>query len=78
MDDLTTTNGSGIAAIIFLVLYAAVLLFIFIFWVKMLINAIRRDFGGNSSEKLIWVLVILILGPLGAIIYYFMIKRKQA
>ena len=40
------------------------------FWVWMLIDCVQRDFG-EGSEKVIWVLVIVFLGILGAIIYYF-------
>ena len=47
----------------------------FIFWVWMLIDCIQRDFG-EGSEKVIWVLVIVFLGIIGAIIYYFIGRPK--
>ncbi|MEI6327200.1 MAG: PLD nuclease N-terminal domain-containing protein [Candidatus Roizmanbacteria bacterium] len=42
------------------------------FWVWMLIDCIRRDF----NDKLLWVVVLLFGQGLGAILYYFMVKKK--
>ena len=41
-----------------------------IFWIVMLVDAIRRDFS-DSTAKIIWVLVIVFTHLLGALIYYF-------
>ena len=41
-----------------------------IFWVVMLVDAVRRDFH-DSTVKLIWVLVLVFTHFLGAVIYYF-------
>lgn len=63
---LAQTRGGGQFAI----LPCAVLLIgllLFAFWLWMLIDCLTRDFTGN--DKLIWVLVLLLLGPLGALIY---------
>ena len=43
------------------------------FWA--LIDILRNDFRGNNT-KLIWVLVVLLAGPLGAILY-FVIGRQE-
>jgi len=42
-------------------------LVVFIFWIWMLIDCIQRDFEGNG--KVVWLLVILLLGFIGALIY---------
>jgi hypothetical protein len=44
-----------------------------IFWIWMLIDCISQPM--ESTEKLIWVLVIIFLHLLGAVLY-FVIKRK--
>lgn len=44
-----------------------------IFWLWMLIDALTHD----HKDKLIWVLVILIIQFLGAILYYFIVKRAR-
>lgn len=47
-----------------------------IFWVVMLIDLIKRTFK-NENEKLVWVIVIVVAGWVGALIYYFMIVKKK-
>lgn len=48
----------------------------FVFWIIMLIDAIKRDYD-KSDDKIIWILVIVFIGIIGAIIYYFVVKRKD-
>ncbi|OGG14834.1 hypothetical protein A2773_07070 [Candidatus Gottesmanbacteria bacterium RIFCSPHIGHO2_01_FULL_39_10] len=46
-----------------------------IFWILMLIDAIKRDYT-DKNDKILWVLVIIFASFIGALIYYFMIKAK--
>jgi len=46
---------------------------LFIFWLWMLIDCLKRDFK-KDYEKIAWVLVMIFLHILGAIIYYFVVK----
>ncbi|HZV36348.1 MAG TPA: PLDc N-terminal domain-containing protein [Verrucomicrobiae bacterium] len=48
----------------------ALIIFAFIFWIWMLIDAIGNN-RLSSSQRIVWVLVILFLHGLGALIYYF-------
>lgn len=41
-------------------------LLLFTFWLWMLLDCLTRDFPGN--DKIIWVMVVILLGPLGALI----------
>ncbi len=64
---------------VFLFLFAPVFVFVIAFWLWMLIDCLKRPddmfkFGGNNA-KLIWILVIIFTGFIGAVIYYFLIKR---
>ena len=59
--------GIGLVAVLFLVGILA-----FVFWLLMVIDAIKRDI----EHKPIWILVLLLTGLIGAIIYYFAVKRK--
>jgi hypothetical protein len=52
------------------------LLIISIFWIWMLIDCAKRNFTG-SNDKVIWILIIIFTGIVGAIIYYFIVKRKK-
>ena len=47
-----------------------------IFWIFMLVDSIKRKYK-NSDDKIIWGLVVVLLGVLGALIYYFVVKRKS-
>ncbi len=56
------------------VIFALALLAV-VFWIWMLIDAIQNP-ALNGTEKVVWVLVILFLHFLGALIYYFVGRRK--
>jgi hypothetical protein len=60
------------AAIILVVVALAVLLF----WLKMLVNAIVRPM--DNTQKILWVAVMLFVGWIGAIVYYFVVYRKRS
>lgn len=45
-----------------------------ILWVLMLIDCIQRDFS-KPDDKIVWILVVVLTGWIGALIYYFMVKR---
>jgi hypothetical protein len=67
----------GVSEIIF-ILFVPVFVFVIVFWLWMLIDCLKRQddmfkFGGNNA-KLIWILVIIFTGLIGAAIYYFLIK----
>lgn len=67
--------GKGIGVV--LILAAAILL---VFWLWMLIDCLKRPDDkfaiGGKDAKLIWILVIIFTGLIGALLYYFLIKRK--
>jgi len=50
-------------------------LLLFVFWIWMLIDAIKNPALSNT-EKIVWVLVILFLHFLGAVIYFFAGRRR--
>ncbi len=53
----------------------------FIPWLWMLIDCLKRPDDkfaiGENYAKLIWVLVIVFTGLIGALLYYFLIKRNE-
>ena len=65
---------SFLAGIRFLALAGITVLFIF--WLFMLIDCLRRDFP-RDGDKIAWVIVIIFLQILGALIYYFVIRLKS-
>jgi hypothetical protein len=70
----TTADGAGGAGL-FAGMGAVVILFWIIgialtfFWIWMVIDAATSNMQGN--EKVVWVLVVVLLGWLGALIYFF-------
>ena len=61
--------GGFIALVVWLVL-AAISLAGLLFWVWMLIDAIRNK-SLSDNERIVWVLVIIFVNLLGAVIYFF-------
>jgi len=58
-----------------ILLFLIIGLFLFIFWICMLVDAIQRKFKG-SNDKLVWVLVLIFTNLIGAVIYYFVVYSK--
>jgi ABC-type Co2+ transport system permease subunit len=61
---------------VFSVIMGIVALAAFAFWIWMLIDAIRRTPSAGNT-KLIWILVIILAGVIGALIYFFVQKPKN-
>jgi hypothetical protein len=73
----------GIGAIIVVLLFFLIPAVIFclviasiIFWVFMLVDVVNRKFK-QESDKTLWLLVVILTGLIGAIIYYFQIKKSD-
>lgn len=62
--------GLGLGIGLFLVFFA-VAIWMTVFWIMMLVHAAKYDI----KDKVVWILVIVFTGIVGAIIYYFVIKR---
>ncbi len=46
------------------------------FWIWMLIDCITKD-TDQGNNRLIWVLVIVFTGAIGALIYFFVRRQKR-
>ena len=69
--------GALIGGMVFLVLlFIALAVFLFVFWIKMIIDCAKRNFKAEN-EKIVWILVIVLLGFLGATVYYFAVKADD-
>jgi hypothetical protein len=60
---------SGVFGLLFGLLFFVIGVLAFVFWIWMLIDAIKNE-RLSSTEKIVWVLVIIFLHALGALIYY--------
>jgi uncharacterized membrane-anchored protein len=71
---------AGVWAVVFVILlflvFFVLAILAFVFWVIMLVDTIQRKFK-NENDKIVWILVIVLVGIVGAIIYYFIVKRED-
>ena len=65
----------AIGFMFFMLIIVILLVLGLIFWIAMIIDCTKRNFK-KDSEKIVWILVLIFLGILGAVIYYFVVKRK--
>ena len=70
----------GIGVVIFLafliILAVIIGILAFVFWILMLIDSAQRNFK-NENDRIVWVLIIIFVGIIGALIYYFVVKNKD-
>ena len=67
------SGTGGITLIVVIALFVIIGILSFIFWIWMLVDCAKREF----KDKLVWIIVIVITQIIGALIYYFVIKRKN-
>jgi hypothetical protein len=66
------TLPMDLLGILFAILFIGIWVGVIIFWIWMLVDAIKRPSEGFA--RLPWILLIVLSVPLGAIIYYFAVK----
>ncbi len=75
--------GGGIVAgmICLWAFFVAIWIFLFVVWIIMLIDCAKRkpeEFpGGGENTKTIWLVIVILTNGIGAIVYYFMVKKKM-
>jgi hypothetical protein len=47
----------------------------FVFWILMIVDCTKRRFK-HDADKIVWILVIIFTYIIGALIYYFVVKKK--
>ena len=63
------------ASIFVSIIRLVVVLGIMVFCIYVLVDILKSEFT-NSINKVIWLILVLVTGPLGIILYFF-IGRKQ-
>lgn len=64
----------GMFTIMFLFFALAVALFVF--WVWTIVDCVQRKFD-NNNERLVWILLIVLLGLIPSVLYYFLVMREN-
>lgn len=62
--------------IFFEIIVSLVIIGLLVFWIIMLINAVKKDYN-NENDKIMWLLILLFTGVIGAFVYYFVEYRKK-
>jgi hypothetical protein len=62
--------------ILFALVLFPIALAAFVFWICMLVSAIQNK-GLSDTERIVWVLVVILLHILGAILYFFLARPKR-
>lgn len=78
-DPAPVAAASGVAALVFFIVwgfFAIASLALFVFWIIMLIDVLKRTNWKQESDKTLWILLVLLLGWIGAAVYYFAVKRE--
>ncbi|MEK6920964.1 MAG: PLDc N-terminal domain-containing protein [Nanoarchaeota archaeon] len=69
-------DAFGVTMILFMFFGIMLVILTIIFWIWTIIDVARRDFK-NSNERLIWLLLIILLGIIPSIVYYFVVMRPD-
>lgn len=65
-------KGFAIVAIALPIIFGVISVLLFIFWIMMLVHAIKNPI----ENKPLWIIIILLGNGIGAIVYYFVVKRQ--
>lgn len=70
--------GAGVAMAVIMMLLMIIfwvgIILLWVFWLVMVIDIVKRDWK-NSSDRVAYLILVILLNILGAIIYYFAVKR---
>ncbi len=61
--------GGGL---VFFLVVAAILIWAMVFWIMMIVHVARHE----VQNKAVWIILMVLTGIVGALIYYFVVKRK--
>lgn len=63
-------------SMLFVLAWFAFVAFMMIYWILMIIDCIKRDNWESENDKVLWILIILLAGIIGALIYRFVVISK--
>jgi len=54
-------------------IFLALTIWATVFWIMMIVHAVKHD---ADNKALMWVILMVFTGIIGALVYYFVVKRK--
>lgn len=67
----------ALIAVVLVLLMLVLIVWSTIFWVIMLIDVAERTDWRDEQEKIMWLALLLILGWIAAIAYYFAVRKSR-
>lgn len=55
---------------------ALVMVLVFVFWIWMIVDCAQRHFK-NQTEKILWLIIVILLGWLGALAYLLVVRMSN-
>jgi len=65
----------GIGFLVLFIIMAILGIAIFVFWIWSIVDCVKREFPGDN-DKVLWLVIIIILGALGSLIYVIAGRKK--
>ena len=72
---METILAWGLLGLLLMLFMVLVPVFAVVLWVWMLVDCIQRTFK-DKADKVDWIVVIVFTHVIGAVIYFFLVKRK--
>lgn len=69
--------GMGLAFFAFMALIVVFALACLAFWIWMLVDCAQSPEKPGSNDKVVWILVLVFTGWIGALIYFFVERRPR-
>ena len=63
--------------VVFMIIGFAIIILVTAFWIWMIVDCAKRTFK-NETEKIVWILVVILASWIGALIYYFTVKASNS
>lgn len=73
--DIAINTGTGIGIFLVIGFFALLAIASLILWVWSLIDCVSKE-PSEGNDKIIWVLLIVFLGPIASLLYVF-VRRPQ-
>jgi hypothetical protein len=78
MHDQAVGMFAGLIGVVFFLIIGTFVLAVIAFWIWMLVDCIQREFPPKEQNaKIVWILVIIFAHWLGALIYFFVVKKGK-
>ena len=79
MNDQAAGMFAGLIGVGFFLFIGVFVMAILAFWIWMLVDCVQRQFPpAEQNSKIVWILVIVLAGWIGGLIYFFVVKKGKA